>query len=104
MGSDVKTAKAWDIALRIAMPVILLAGGGVIGLLLNVDRRVVAIESSRFTKEDGRIVVEQMQKQFTTIMVELRGLGAAMPKEIPPKWFLEKVDHLEDRIQVLEDK
>ena len=102
MGSDAKTMQAWDYILRIGMPLMVLGLSASVGLLLSVDRRVIAIESSRFTSAEGRQLGEEMQKQFTTNLVELRGIQGSMPKEIPPKWFLDKVDALEKRVDNLE--
>ena len=104
MGSDDKTARGWDIALRIGMPLLILAVSACVGLLLSVDRRVIAIESSRFTSAEGQALGEEMQKQFTTILVELRGIQSSMPKENPPKWFVDRVETLEDRVKSLEEK
>ena len=80
MGDDKATTRAWDYVLRIGMPLVILGLSALVGLVLSVDRRVIAIESSRFTSEEGRALGEEMHRQTTTILVELRGIQASMPK------------------------
>lgn len=62
-------------------------------MLTSLDRRVVTIESSRFTARDGFDLVERMHK-----------IEAAMPKEVPPAWFVKEVRDIEKRIEKLERK
>ena len=104
MGDDKTVNRAWDYILRIGMPLLVLGLSASLGLLLSVDRRVVAIESSRFTSAEGQRLAEEMHAQTTTILVELRGIQASMPTEIPPKWFVDRVDMLEKRVLKLEEK
>ena len=104
MGDDKTVNRAWDYALRIGMPLIVLGLSAVVTLMLSLQGRVIAIESSRFTSADGQALSEEMHIQTTTILVELRGIQASMPKEIPPKWFVDRVDALEKRVLKLEEK
>jgi hypothetical protein len=59
--------------------------------LRDVDTRVIRIESSRFTAENGR----EVWKEIAEIKQEI----ARLPSTLPPPWFVKRVDQLEDAIK-----
>jgi len=59
----------------------------------GIDKRVVAIEASRFTAEDGLAVWKGIN--------ECKAQIAKLPTEVPPKWFIDRVDKLEKKIDAL---
>ncbi len=97
----------WRIAERIVTYIMIGAIGFVGSELLDHRDAITKINATRFTGEDGidmmdRIVElrEDHNKSISAIQVAL----AKLPLEVPPQWFLEKVDSLEDRIEVLEKR
>jgi hypothetical protein len=57
--------------------------------VVEVDKRVVAIESSNFTQTDAIV----LQRQLSTL-----------PSTAPPPWFIERVQRLENRIDGVDGK
>jgi hypothetical protein len=61
---------------------------------LNVWKAEVS--ANRFTSEDGLRVWREI--------ASIRESIAALPKEVPPKWFVERVDRIEQRqTQILDE-
>lgn len=48
---------------------------------------IVAIQNNRFTTQDGLKMQQEMARMWAEI--------AVLPKEVPPKWFLDRVDKME---------
>ena len=63
--------------------------------LASLDRRVVAIESNRWTSADAA----KQQKEIADLWKEL----AQIPKETP-SWFIDRVTKLEERVEKLNEK
>ena len=82
----------------------LLAGLVVVGfwqvrVVVGLSNEVAGIKASALTAEDGRAIWSEISA--------LRESVAAMPRERPPKWFVDRVDRLErrfDRLEVLFQK
>lgn len=68
--------------------------GWVINKVYEHEKRLVAIEANRFTSKDGA--------EFMKILVEVQKSVAAIPKDIPPTWFLQKVDNIDTRLREVE--
>lgn len=68
--------------------------------LHTIETQVVATSSNRFTSSDGLEVWKEISN--------MRTLLAAIPKETPPKWFIDRVDKMEQtinhRIDALEQR
>ena len=64
--------------------------------LIDVNRRVSAMEANRFTSADGLLIWREVSA--------IREQIAVIPKESPPKWFKDQVDRLESRLIDIEQK
>lgn len=68
--------------------------------LHTIETQVVATSSNRFTSTDGLEVWKEISN--------IRSVVASMPKETPPKWFIDRVDKMElsinERISKLEQR
>lgn len=69
--------------------------GWLVGQVHDLDTRVVVIENTRFTNEDGKRIEDRI-----TALVER---VAMLPKETPPAWFKERVDRLEVLLEQLRE-
>jgi len=67
----------------------------IVNKVIDLDRRVSIIEANRFTSTDAYNLVQIINDKLDTKLSILR-------TEIPPTWFLNRVDKLEDRILSLE--
>jgi hypothetical protein len=81
--------QAFRLGLDIITSIALVALAWLFYTLIDVDRRVVAIEASRFTQADAVL----LQKQLGT-----------MPAVAPPIWFEERVNRLELRMDGIDTK
>jgi len=85
--------QAWRI-LDIVLSITLTTSLAVVGWLIiehqALDRRVNTIESNRFTVADGL----ELWKEIGSIKSEI----ATLPREVPPKWFVDRVEKLERKI------
>ncbi|RMH25687.1 MAG: hypothetical protein D6692_10475 [Planctomycetota bacterium] len=61
-----------------------------IGALRDMDRRLTVVETSQWTST--RAV--ELAQEVATLKAEL----AALPKQNPPQWFVDRVDRLEASI------
>lgn len=59
-----------------------------------INSRLVAVEASRFTASDGLAVWKEI--------ADVRERIARMPTEVPPAWFVERVDKIEERLGKIE--
>jgi len=57
--------------------------------LWDQNARIAAIEANRFTSKDGTALLGQINALAQKI--------AQMPQEVPPKWFLDRVNKIETR-------
>jgi hypothetical protein len=81
--------RAFRIILDLLIAIALLGVVWVGGTVIDLDKRIVAIEANRFTQEDAA----DLQKQI-----------AGLPSQAPPSWFLDRVEKLEDRIEAIDAK
>lgn len=76
---------------------------------VSLSERVGVIEANRYTVRDAKTDRESSQQRFDTLQIsiqeELVALGLAvakLPSEVPPQWFLDKVDRIELRLTEIE--
>ena len=81
---------------RILAGVIILSAAGVAGAALSNTTRLAAIEANRFTADDGLAVWQEI--------ADIREDMARMPTEVPPAWFIQRVDRIDDEIQRIHDR
>jgi hypothetical protein len=55
------------------------------------EKRSAAVDASRFTASDGKEVWKEIASIRETI--------AKMPNELPPRWFVQRVDSLDAQLQ-----
>lgn len=109
-----RQSKMWDYILKVAgitLPIIL---AGVVWLAagrIELDKRLVAIESNRFTNEDGRqlrnalIELEKINAaRNAQVLVALEAIKNMIPIEVPPAWFVGRVEHVEKNQEKLEQR
>lgn len=82
------------------VPPLLVAMLGTIGYaakkIMDVDGRLTAVESSRFSSADGLSIWKEI--------AQIREKMAALPNEWPPKWFQERVTTLEANQREMADR
>jgi len=84
----------WRILSVVLVPTTLVVGG----FLINLDRRVTRIESSRFTATQGAL----MRADLLEAVHGLEGRIIAILSNQPPEAFVDRVDRLEHRVERLE--
>jgi lipopolysaccharide biosynthesis protein len=55
------------------------------------EKRAAAVDASRFTATDGK----EVWREIAAIREQI----AKMPNELPPKWFVQRVDSLDTQLQ-----
>ena len=82
--------------------IVILAAAGIAGATVTNTVRLSVIEGNRFTAEDGL----EVWREIASIRTDL----ASMPREVPPQWFVARVDRIDDallrihrRLEELED-
>ena len=88
---------AWrllDVVLSITLLVIVGVEGWNIRTTVSNMSRITAMEADRFTSRDGLEVWKEMAK--------IREDLATVPREVPPKWFENRVNALEVRLERIE--
>lgn len=68
--------------------------GWAINKIYDFEKRITTIESNRFTSGDAN--------ELLKLMMEIQREMATIPKEVPPKWFVDRVNGLDDRLQKVE--
>lgn len=102
MGKDNDRGSPYPITWLVGLLVTLL--GGVQGYIVNevssqrhqqhtLEIRITAIESSRFTRADG--------KELAIAILELERRLSKFPTETPPKWLKDLVEENKERIDEL---
>ena len=86
---DDNTNKTNALIAIVASVALSIAAWALIGLI-DVDKRVTAIESNRFTASDA-------MREFGRINEAI----ALIPREVPPVWFKEKVDQIAKNQQLI---
>lgn len=104
---------SWRLLFQISL--VLLPIGVVVGVTFAVgvnnrfgehDRQIVSIKSSRWSREDAMLHGATVAKEFADVWHELGEIKvqiAKLPKETPPKWFIERFDRLEVEFQRLKN-
>lgn len=67
---------------------------------LENDNRITAIEASRFSAKDGL----EVWQAISLLRNDIITANARIPAEFPPRWFVERVDKLEKRVDVVEQQ
>lgn len=62
----------------------------------NLDKRVSRMEGNRFTSGDANILMDRVM----ALSAEVKGI----PREVPPKWFVERVKRLERKLDKVSDQ
>ena len=82
--------------------IVILAAAGIAGATVTNTVRLSVIEGNRFTSEDALAVWQEI--------ADIREDMAMMPREVPPPWFVARVDRIDDallrihlRLEELED-
>lgn len=89
--SKSKTDKMWDVATKIAVPVIIAS----LGFLWNLNQRVVIIESTRVSSND-------FQKEINAFNLKLNSVMSDLQKG--PDWLRDGVVKLNASIDILKDQ
>ena len=91
--------KVWRM-LDIVLAIVLTSGMGVLGyqqqVLMAHGEQLAAIAASRFDSSDGL----EVWKEIAALRQDI----AVLPREVPPKWFVEKVDKLELALEKISAK
>jgi len=66
--------------------------------LTSLDKRVVAIEATRFTLKDGAAIQSVLTEMWKEIADRPRS------GDVPPSWFLERVKKIEIQLEKLQEK
>ena len=96
--------KVIDLMVRILSPLLVAAIIFMAGRVMSIDSRLTAIEANRFTSKDGVELRELLHKEFTAIRADISEIKTTMPREVPPRWLVERVDDIADRVLKLEKK
>jgi len=72
-----------EILLALSLPAVAWA----LTKVVDHEARIATIEGNRFTAQDGK----DIQRELSNIWREI----SAFPREIPPKWFEERVDRID---------
>ena len=94
-----KSETGWKIALALLATLIAIQSallGFCLTQVVELRAAVQGIQASRFTANDGMRLMETIAQLQSSI--------ATIPKEIPPKWFVEKVDRMDARMERIEAK
>ena len=59
------------------------------------SKRISVIEGNRFTAADGLDIWKEIGK--------IKEILAQMPKEVPPKWFLDRFNVLEQKVDKIQE-
>ena len=94
--ADRKTLRTLDIILTALLTVILALGGWMAQTVVQNTITLREIQASRFTTEHGL----EVWKEISTIKEAM----AKLPIGEPPKWFVEKVETINQSLDRLEDK
>ena len=84
----------WRITSVVVVPILFWLGMSINNLnetIQSIDRRVVAIESNRFTSADGMAIWQALADK-------------ANKDDVPPTWFLADFDDLKSRVDALEGR
>jgi hypothetical protein len=77
--------RAWEMWLKVVSIMILPWMAFSTLLLFSLDKRVAIIENNRFTARDGMLLIDKLDEK-------------ADKEDVPPSWLLDRIEHLEDRI------
>lgn len=92
-----RSASTSDIVVRLLLGALLTLLTGTVSWtlheIISLRADVVVLQSTTLDNSDG----EWFREQLSALSRDL----AALPKEVPPAWFVERVDRLEDTIDSL---
>jgi len=90
---------AWrilDIVLAFLVAISSATAGWGAKAVIDLQNRVTAIEASRFTAAMGLEVWQEIAAVKQSL--------AALPREVPPKWFIDRVDALDRKLESIDDR
>ena len=104
----------WQILFKVALamfPVcITVSAGYAVGVNRDLSRhesKLAAMEASGFTMVDGNRLCERIVADNTDIwrsIADLKITVAKIPSESPPKWFVDRMNKLEAKVDAIEAK
>ncbi len=77
-----RSDRAWDIATKVAVPLVLVVAAWMVSLQV----RVSVIESTRFTGQDGE------------------AMRATLLRDFPPQWMRDDLNEIKERLRRLEER
>lgn len=90
---------AWrivDTVIALLLTVALALGAWQARTTISHGQQLAGIEANRFTAGDGLDV----WKEISSIRTEI----ATLPREVPPNWFLQRVDRIETRLDAIDGR
>ena len=90
---------AWrvlDVVLSVAVTISCSVMGWIVTEHIRLDNRVVAIEANRFTPRDALEIWREI--------AELKRDISTVPREVPPAWFLKRVDDIDEKLEAIESR
>lgn len=70
--------------------------------LIEIKEEIAKTNGNRWTSGDQASFTKELQKQHSDIWTAIVTIREAIPKEVPPQWFREEVNELEDKVKELE--
>jgi len=92
-----------EILLICSLPVI---GWGA-NALVNHESRLCVVEQDMLSKDDGRDIynaITAVERDAGAAVSQIRQALAGIPSEVPPAWFIQRVDKIESRQDKITDK
>ena len=86
-------AAVGDWATRALMVASLGVGGWAVGQVVDHNREIAVMQGNRFTSEDGLEVWQA-----------IADLKAELLTEMPPRWLVDRLDRLENKVDALTEK
>ena len=81
-----------------------MVGAALFTKIVQHESRLAAIEANRYTAKDAHDAQVRSAQEVQAVWKEIASIRenlAKMPKEVPPQWFLDRVDGIEREIREL---
>ena len=89
-GNNGRNGKTVETILRVVGALALLVASYALNTVSDLNTRLAKVEGSRFTSSDGLDVWKEIGRINERV--------AKLPKEVPPKWLLERMDKIDKRL------
>jgi hypothetical protein len=102
MAINNKTISGLQIALTVLLFVTTSVSAYVAKSVLSNQNRIIAIETNRFTVADGQVIWREfgeIRKEMNLLRIEVK----EKPMDVPPSWFIKRIDRIENRLDSMED-